>query len=91
MNRAIVELIAWFTRALGPPIATPEMVTGADGQLERAQYRVFRWRCPACRGGSDDWLYRPMVINSDGRVFCDASSCSADQIAEAIAAQEMKA
>jgi hypothetical protein len=89
VNRTTLELIARLTRALGAPAATPEWVSAGDGQLERARYRVFRWRCPACRGGYDDWLYRPLTVDSDGRVFCGASFCTADQIAQAAAVAEM--
>lgn len=53
---------------------------GAHGKLERAQYRVFRWPCPICGAGYDDPIYRPLVIDSDGRADCEASHCSIERI-----------
>jgi hypothetical protein len=86
MTRATVELIERLTRALGPPVSTPDLVRCADGQLQRSRYRVHRWRCPSCLGGESDpdLIWRPLVVDSDGRVFCDASQCSAEAIASAV-------
>ena len=77
-RRAVPALVEQLTRALGPPIATPELVAGDDGRLVRAEYRVFRWPCPACHAGYDDPnpIYSPFVVDSDGRVWCEAPYCS---------------
>jgi hypothetical protein len=55
-------------------------------RLERARYRVWRWRCPACGGGEDDpqRIWRPLAVDSEGDVWCEASRCSADMIARAV-------
>ena len=84
MRRATISLIATFTRAMGPPVATPDWLRSGDGQYERAKYRVFRWTCPRCHAGWDDPIWRPLVIDSDGRVRCEASRCSAEAIAQEI-------
>jgi hypothetical protein len=84
---ATVKLIALFTRALGPPVATPEWVVAGNGRLERAPYRVFRWICPVCGAGADDPIYRPLVIDSEGVVCCDASRCSTKSIAAEVRVQ----
>ena len=86
MTRATIELIATFTRAMGPPVATPEWISVRSGCIERAQYRVFRWTCPCCHAGWDDPIWRPLVIDSDGRVRCEASSCPVESIAREIRA-----
>jgi len=54
-----------------------------EGKLERAKYRVFRWRCCVCKGGWDDpdGIWRPLVIDSDGDVRCEAAACSPERIA----------
>jgi hypothetical protein len=92
VTKAAAELVARLTAALGTPSTTPERVMGAGGSLERAGYRVFRWRCPACRGGHDDpghrlghvvIGYRPLVVDSDGRMVCEAGGCSVAQIVAA--------
>lgn len=88
-KRATSELVKGFTRALGAPIATPDRKRTVDGRLELARYRVHRWRCPACGAGWDDPIYRPMVVDSDGNVWCAASGCSATAIA--VAARELLA
>jgi hypothetical protein len=80
-TRATAALISRLTEALGQPVATPEWLSAGGGKLERAHHRVFRWRCPACVGGDDDPIYRPLVVDSDGRVRCEASDCSAQAIA----------
>jgi hypothetical protein len=77
-------LIERLTLALGPPVSTPEFVRTEDGSERRSLYRVHCWRCPACRAGFDDPIYRPLVVNSDGRVWCGASRCSAEAIAVAV-------
>jgi hypothetical protein len=79
-------LIRRLTDALGPPVSTPDFVRGDDGQLVRSRYRVHRWRCPSCLGGESDpdLIWRPLVVDSDGRVWCDASQCSAEATASAV-------
>lgn len=86
MTRDTLRLLAHFSRALGDPAATPEWVCARDGELERARYRVFRWRCCVCRGGWDDpdGIWRPLVIDSDGHVRCEAAGCSPERIAAAV-------
>jgi hypothetical protein len=86
MSRAARLLIDGLTRALGPPVSTPELISAGGGKLERARYRVFRWRCPSCYGGEEDpqQIYRPFVVDSDGRVWCEAPHCSADELAATV-------
>jgi ribosomal protein L37AE/L43A len=84
VTTATAALIRRLTDALGPPVSTPDLVRGDAGQLERSRYRLHRWRCPACRAHWDDRIYRPLVVDSDGRVYCDASKCSAEAIAAAV-------
>jgi hypothetical protein len=79
-----VALIRRLTDALGPPVSTPDLIRGDDGQLERSRYRLHRWRCPACRAHWSDLIYRPLVVDSAGRFYCDASQCSAEAIAAAV-------
>jgi hypothetical protein len=76
-SRIVAEAVERFTRAFGPPIATPECVNDGRGGLERARFRQWRWPCPVCGGGSDDPIYRPLVITSDGEVRCEACDCDA--------------
>jgi hypothetical protein len=80
------RLIEQLTRALGPPIAAPEMVSAGNGEVERARYRVFRWACPACNAGYEDELdfYSPFVVDSDGLVWCEAPHCSGEHLAATI-------
>jgi hypothetical protein len=86
LGTAVRELVERLERALGPSVCTPEWVMAADyretRRLERARYRVFRWRCPSCGGGEDDPLqiYRPFVVDSDGNVRCDARGCYPDRL-----------
>jgi hypothetical protein len=86
VSRATRLLIDGLTRALGSPVATPELISVGGGKLERARYRVFRWRCPSCRAGESDpdLIWRPFVVDSDGRVWCDAPACSTDELAATI-------
>lgn len=88
MTHATRELIDKLSRVLGSPTSTPEYVMAWDyretHQLERARYRVFRWPCPACLGGENDPLYRPFVVDSEGRVWCKAPGCSAEELAATI-------
>jgi hypothetical protein len=86
VTRATHTLIERLAHALGPPIATPEIVSADGGKLQRARYRVWRWACPACGAGYDDelGLYSPLVVDSDGRVWCDANQCSAEAIAAGV-------
>lgn len=88
MTTATRLLVERFERALGPPVCTPDWIMGDRG-LERARYRVFRWVCPVCEAGYDDplGLYRPLVIDSDGRVGCDASGCPLEEIAAEVRTQ----
>lgn len=85
-RRTTAALIDAFTRIIGPPVSTPVLTSVGDGRREPTRYRVHRWECPACGAGSDDPIYRPMVIDSDGRVFCDASRCSPAAIGAAVRA-----
>jgi hypothetical protein len=84
MSRATRELIDALERALGPAVCTPVWVMASDyresRRLERAKYRTFAWRCPSCGGGEEDplQLYRPFVVGSDGRVWCEARGCFED-------------
>lgn len=82
-QRATAGLLEQLTKTLGPPVATPEFLSAGGGKLERARYRVFRWRCPACGGGWDDpeLSWRPFVIDSDGKVWCEAPGCSEAELA----------
>jgi hypothetical protein len=77
------KLVAHFSRALGDPVATPEWISVGEGKLERAKCRVFRWRCCVCKGGWDDvdGIWKPLVIDSDGDVRCEADGCSPERIA----------
>lgn len=86
MTPAARTLIDTLARALGPPVATPEFVCVGAGKRERARYRVFRWVCPSCGGGRDDpeLIWRPFVVDSDGRVFCDVAGCSQEQLAATV-------
>lgn len=83
-------LIARLTFALGPTACTPEWVMAPNyretRRLERARYRVWRWRCPACGGGDDDpdRIWRPLAIDSRGSVWCEAGRCTQDEIARAV-------
>lgn len=81
-ERAVPDLVNKFSRALGWPVCTPEWVAN-HGRMERAKYRVWRWDCPVCRAGErdPDGIYRPLVIDSDGRVGCNACNGSVDAIA----------
>jgi hypothetical protein len=85
VGRTTAALIDALTRSLGPPVATPEWISVGAGKRERARYRVFRWRCPACQGGwgDPDLIWRPLVVDSDGNVWCEAPGCSDDRLAEA--------
>jgi hypothetical protein len=71
-SRSTRELIDRLERALGPAVATPE----------HRGYRVHRWCCPACGGGLDDpqWIWRPFVVDSDGRVWCEAPGCRRNEL-----------
>jgi hypothetical protein len=82
VTRATTRLIDALGGVLGPPVATPEFVCAANGKLDRARYRVFRWVCPSCGGGRDDpeLIWRPFVVDSDGRVFCEARYCSEEKL-----------
>jgi hypothetical protein len=70
MAPATIDVIERFARVLGPPVATPDVIYDG-GKLVPSRYRVFRWRCPCCGGGESDpdQIYRPMAVDSDGRVF----------------------
>lgn len=80
-TRELVEVLA---AALGKPVSTPEWA---------GPYRVHRWVCPACLSGMTDAghqlgpitiSYLPLVVDSDGRVWCEESGCTVLQIAEAV-------
>jgi len=79
MIPALATLVA---DAMGPPVCTPEWIMGSDRRLERAGYRVFRWICPRCATG--DHIHRPFVIDTDGKVWCEACRGSEEQLAQAI-------
>jgi hypothetical protein len=76
---ATTKLVEQLTRAIGAPVATPAVISVGNGEVDRARYRVFRWRCPACGGGRDDPIYRPLVVDTDGRVWCEAPGCPVEQ------------
>jgi hypothetical protein len=82
VSRATRLLIDGLTRALGPPVATPEWISADGGEPQRARYRVFRWRCPSCHAGESDpdLIWRPFVVDSDGRVWCGGPHCSTDEL-----------
>jgi hypothetical protein len=85
-KRATAALVERLTRTIGEPVATPELVRAMGGKLVRSRYRVFRWRCPACGGGTGDPIYRPFVVDSDGRVWCQAAGCSEAELARTLRA-----
>lgn len=35
--------------------------------------KFWRFPCPVCMGGLDDFIWRPLVVSDDGRIWCDAS------------------
>jgi hypothetical protein len=78
----VAAVVERFSRALGAAVSTPEWVNSSAGGLERASYRVWRWRCPVCRAGDSDpdQLYRPFSVDSDGEVWCSACDCSAEEV-----------
>ncbi len=81
------RLLEALTRALGPAISTPEVTVGDSGRLERSRYRVHRWGCPVCRTGgpgSGDPIYRPLVLDSEGELHCQACHCSPEAIGCAV-------
>jgi hypothetical protein len=84
--RAVPALVERFERALGPAIATPELVTDSNGRQVRARVRVWRWDCPCCSAGETDpdRAQRSLFIDSDGRVGCDACHASGEQIGREI-------
>jgi hypothetical protein len=86
-RRVVTALIDRLAQALGNPVATPERLTAAGGKLERARYRVWRWPCPVCLAGGDDPIYRPLVVDSDGRVWCEAAGCTTDALSRAVRAR----
>jgi hypothetical protein len=77
-SRETRKLIDQLEVALGPAVATPECIGAGRA---RARYRVFRWCCPACGGGTEDLqgIYRPFAVDSDGHVWCSAPGCREDQ------------
>lgn len=84
MMASATALVERFEKVLGRPISTPEFVGVEPGRYERALYRVFKFRCPACRAWWDDSLCRPLTVTSDGQVFCNVSWCSVKEIVAAI-------
>lgn len=79
----VLRLLELLTRALGQPVSTPEVVRGDSGRLERSRYRVHRWGCPVCSTGgpgSGDPIYRPLVLDSEGNLYCDAAHCAPEAI-----------
>jgi len=85
--RAVPALVERFERALGPAVCTPELVTDHNGHRVRARYRVWRWDCPCCAAGETDpdRIWRPLFIDSDGSVACDACHASAERIGKEVA------
>ena len=89
-TQVTLEMVVWrFTPALGPAVSTPEWITDGRGGLRRATYRVWRWDCPICRAGEDDpdHIYRPLVIDTDGRVSCDECHATPEAIGREIVLQ----
>lgn len=83
----VLRLLELLTRALGQPVSTPEVVRGDSGRLERSRYRVHHWGCPVCcagGAGSGDPIYRPLVLDSEGSLYCGASRCSPEAIGRAV-------
>ena len=79
-------LVERFERALGPAVVTPEFVTDATGSQVRTRYRVWRWDCPICVAREDDpdRHRQSLLIDSDGRVACDACHATGEQIGNEI-------
>ena len=84
--KAVPALVERFERALGPALTTPELVAGTDGRQVRADYRVWRWECPCCSADDSDpeRLWRPLFIDSDGRVACERCHATGEQIGNEI-------
>jgi hypothetical protein len=84
--RAVPALIERFQQALGPSVCTPELVADGNHGQVRSRYRVWRWDCPCCRVGETDpaGIWRPLFIDSDGRVVCNACNASAEQIGKEV-------
>ena len=80
--RAVPALTERFERALGPSVCTPELVADGNNSQVRSRYRVWRWDCPCCAAGETDpaRIWRPLFIDSEGRVMCDACHASGEQI-----------
>ena len=80
--RAVPALVERFERALGPAVSTPELVADHNGRPVPSRYRVWRWDCPCCGAGETDsaGIWRPLFIDSDGRVACDACQATGEQI-----------
>ena len=74
----VPDVIERVTMALGPPLAAPERTGGRP-------HMTWRWACPACGAGEDDPLERPLMLSGEGWFRCQASGCSADAVATAIA------
>jgi hypothetical protein len=45
---------------------------------------VWRWCCPVCWAGAGDPIYRPFVIDSDGRVFAHCCQASVELLAREV-------
>ncbi len=84
--KAVPALVERFERALGPALTTPEFVTDTNDRRVCAHYRVWRWDCPCCSAGEThpDRHWRPLFIDSDGRVGCDACHATGEQIGNEI-------
>jgi hypothetical protein len=84
--RAVPALVERFERALGPAVCTPELVADGIGHRVRSRYRVWRWDCPCCAAGETDpdRIWRPLFIDSDGRVACDACHAPGEQIGKEV-------
>jgi hypothetical protein len=85
---ATTKLVEQLTRAIGAPVATPAVISVGNGEVDRARYRVFRWRCPACGGGRDDPIYRPIrTVGSGARPPGARSSNTPSRFAASSGAQ----
>jgi hypothetical protein len=84
--RAVPALVERFERALGPAVCTPELVADGHGHRVRPRYRIWRWDCPCCAAGETDpaRIWRPLFIDSAGRVACDACDASGEQIGKEV-------
>jgi hypothetical protein len=65
VSASTAKLVERLTDALAAPVRVPAL---------RPLPGSWRFPCPICAGGMDDWSelpYRPLVVCDDGRVWCD--------------------